>query len=66
MTGFVKLDYVGWKSKYVKIHELNQKLKELENFAGIPITLFLNQFSLHLIDSSNTNVKELNDFIGEK
>jgi hypothetical protein len=65
MFGFVKLDDVGWRSKYLKIHELNQRLKELENFAGIPIALFSKSIFFTL-DSSNANVKDLNNFIGEK
>lgn len=65
MSGFVKLDDLGWKSKYLTIHELNQQLKELENFAGIPIALF-SKAIFFTLDSSNVNVKELNDFIGKK
>ncbi len=65
LSGIVKLDAVGWKSKYLKIHELNQQLKEMETLAGIPIALF-SKSVFFTLDSNNTNVKELNDFIGKK
>ena len=60
----MKLDIDGWKSEFVKLHELNQQLKDMETLAGLPIALFTKTIFMTL-DTTNTNLKELNDFIGK-
>jgi hypothetical protein len=40
----VKLDIDGWKSEFVKLHELNQQLKDMETLAGLPIALITKKY----------------------
>jgi hypothetical protein len=61
----VKLDDVGWKSKFVILHELTQQLQDVESLVGLPIALFTKTIFMTL-NTPNTNVKELNDFFGKK